>query len=36
MSDMGKILIVDDEEDNNWQNIDDAFRFESTLYFYHS
>ena len=28
--------LVEDEEDYNWQDIDDAFRFESTLYFYHS
>lgn len=28
--------LVDNEVDYNWQNIDDAFRFESTLYFYHS
>ena len=28
--------LVDNEEDYNWQCIDDAFRFQSTLYFYHS
>ena len=28
--------LVDDDENYNWQNIDDAFRFDSTLYFYHS
>lgn len=28
--------LVDNEEYYNWQDIDDAFRFESTLYFYHS